>query len=327
MDLDVVFLGTSASAPTARRGTSALLIRRGGDRLLFDCGEGTQRQLLRSSIGLVDLEDVFLTHLHADHYLGLPGMLKTFSLRMREPALRVYGPPGLRDLFTALARVVGKLTYELDLVELHAGDAVARDGYQVCAFPVSHGVPAVGYALVEEARPGRFDDAGADALGVPFGPERGRLQRGEPVTLAGGRVVDPAELVGPPRRGRTIVYTGDTAPTDAIALLFRGADLLVHEATFGNDDVERAAETGHSTARQAGETARAAEVSLLALTHVSARYYGPELLQEALDVFEPAVLPRDFDTIEVPFPERGTPALVKGGAKPDRRTAEGAVEA
>jgi ribonuclease Z len=192
---------------------------------------------------------------------------------------------------------------------------------------VSHGVPAVGYALVEEERPGRFDDTGADTLGVPFGPERGRLQRGEAVTLADGRVVDPAELVGPPRPGRTIVYTGDTAPTEAIAMLFRGADLLIHEATFGNDDVERAAETGHSTARQAGETARAAEVSLLALTHVSARYYGPELLQEALDVFEPAVLPRDFDTIEVPFPERGTPDLVKGGARPDRQAAEGAVEA
>jgi ribonuclease Z len=325
VDLDVVFLGTSASAPTARRGTSALLVRRGGDRLLLDCGEGTQRQLLRSTIGLIDLEDIFLTHLHADHYLGLPGMLKTFSLRMREPTLTIYGPSGLRELFAALARVVGKLTYELELVELRAGDAVSRDGYQVCAFPVSHGVPAVGYALVEEARPGRFDDAAADALGVPFGPERGKLQRGEPVTLADGRVVEPGELVGPPRAGRTIVYTGDTSPTDAVAMLFRGADLLVHEATFGNDDVERAAETGHSTARQAGETARAAEVSLLALTHVSPRYYGPELLQEARDVFEPAVLPRDFDTIEVPFPERGAPELVKGGAKPDRQAAEGAV--
>src|SRR5262249_55179198 len=229
-----------------------------------------------------------------------------------------------------------KLTYELELVELRAGDAVARDGYQVCAFPVSHGVPAVGYALVEEERPGRFDDAAADALGVPFGPERGGLQRGEPVTLtdgralaprrpvtlAGGGVVARGEPVGPPRAGRTIVYTGDTAPTDAVAMLFHGADVLVHEATFGNDDVERAAETGHSTARQAGETARAAGVSLLALTHVSPRYYGPELLQEARDVFEATVLPRDFDTIEVPFPERGEPELVRAGAKPERRGAE-----
>ena len=327
MDLDVVFLGTSASAPTARRGTSSLLVRRGGDRLLFDCGEGTQRQLLRSTVGLIDLEDVFLTHLHADHYLGLPGMLKTFSLRMREPALRVYGPSGLRELFGALGRVIGKLTYELELVELRAGDAVARDGYRVCAYPVAHGVSAVGYALVEEGRPGRFDEERADALGVPFGPERGLLQRGEVVTLADGRVIDPADLVGPPRRGRTIVYTGDTAPTDAVPLLFHGADVLIHEATFGDDDAARAAETGHSTARQAGETARAAEVALLALTHVSPRYYGPELLREAQDVFPATVLPRDFDVIEVPFPERGAPELVKGGAGTERRAAEGAVEA
>jgi ribonuclease Z len=327
VDLDVVFLGTSASAPTARRGTASLLIRRGGDRLLLDCGEGTQRQLLRSTVGLIDLEHVFLTHLHADHYLGLPGMLKTFSLRTREHPLTVYGPPGLRELFTTLARVIGKLTYRVELVELRAGDAIARDGYQVCAFPVSHGVPAVGYALVEAERPGRFDEAAADALGVPFGPERGALQRGLSVTLEDGRIVSPDELVGPPRSGRTIVYTGDTAPTEAVALLFSGADLLVHEATFGDDDLERAAETGHSTARQAAETAGAAGVTLLALTHVSARYYGPELLEQARDVFAATVLPRDFDTIEVPFPERGEPELVRSGARTERRGAEGAVEA
>ncbi len=322
----MVFLGTSASAPTARRGTSSVLVRRGGDRLLLDCGEGTQRQLLRSTIGLVDLEHIFLTHLHADHYLGLPGMLKTFSLRMREPALHVYGPPGLRELFNVLARVIGRLSYELELVELRGGDAVSLDGYQVCAFPVLHGVPAIGYAVVEPERPGRFDDAAADTLGVPFGPERGMLQRGEPVTLGDGRVVEPNDLVGEPRPGRTIAYTGDTAPTEAVPMLFPGADLLIHEATFGNDDVDRAAETRHSTARQAGEVAAAAGVTLLALTHVSPRYYGPELLQEARDVFESTVLPRDFDTIEVPFRERGEPVLVRAGAKPERRGGEGAPQ-
>jgi ribonuclease Z len=252
-------------------------------------------------------------------------MLKTFSLRMRDTPLTVYGPVGLRDLFQSLARVVGRLTYQLELVELRHGDAVPRDGYQVCAFPVSHGVPALGYALVEDERPGRFDDSAADVLGVPFGPERGVLQRGEPVTLADGRVVAPDELVGPPRPGRTMLYTGDTAPTQAVALLFAGADLLVHEATFGNDDVERAAETGHSTARQAAEVARDAGVSLLALTHVSPRYYGPELLEEARDVFPATVLPRDFDTIEVPFRERGEPVLVKSGARPERREGEEAA--
>jgi len=317
-----VFLGTSASAPTARRGTSALLIRRGGDRLLFDCGEGTQRQLLRSSIGLVDLEEIFVTHFHADHYLGLPGILKTFSLRMRETPLTVYGPPGLRDLYEALGRVVGKLTYPVELVELRAGEALARDGYELCAFPVDHRVPALGYSLVEEARPGRFDEAGAEALGVPFGPERGALQRGEQVTLADGRTIRPGALVGPPRPGRTVVYTGDTAPAEAVAMLFASANVLVHEATFAEADRERAAETGHSTAFQAATVARAAGVSLLALTHVSPRYLGSELLREAREIFPATILPRDFDVVEVPFPERGDPVLVKGGARPERHEQE-----
>ncbi len=322
MDLDVVFLGTSASAPTARRGTASLLVRRGGDRLLFDCGEGTQRQLLRSSIGLVDLEEVFVTHFHADHYLGLPGMLKTFSLRMRDVPLTVYGPPGLRDLFGALARIVGKVTYPLELVEVRQGDMLKRDGYRVCVFDVHHGVQAVGYALVEDERPGRFDDAAADAIGVPFGPERGALQRGEAVTLPDGRVVQPEELVGPKRPGRTLVYTGDTRPAEAVAVLFPGADLLIHEATFGEDERERALETGHSTACEAAEVARDAGVSLLAITHVSPRYLASDLVGEAQEVFPGTILPRDFDVVELPFRERGEPTLVKGGARPQRTREE-----
>ncbi|HEX4518438.1 MAG TPA: ribonuclease Z [Gaiellaceae bacterium] len=322
MELDVVFLGTSASAPTARRGTASLLVRRGGDRLLFDCGEGTQRQLLRSSVGLVDLEEIFITHLHADHYLGLPGMLKTFSLRMRDVPLTVYGPVGLRELYDALGRVFGRLTYPVELVEVRAGDRIAHDGYELCVFPVAHGVPAVGYALVEEERPGRFDESRADALGVPFGPERGRLQRGEAVTLADGSVVQPEQLVGEARAGRTVVYTGDTRPAEVVATLFPAADLLIHEATFAEEDRDRARDTGHSTAHEAAEIARAAGVSLLALTHVSPRYLGSELLREAREVFPSTVMPRDFDVIELPFPERGEPALVKGGAHPDRAREE-----
>jgi ribonuclease Z len=326
VDLDVVFLGTSGSAPTARRGTSALLVRRGGDRLLFDCGEGTQRQLLRSSIGLVDLEEIFVTHLHADHYLGLPGMLKTFALRMRETALTIYGPPGLEELFGALRRVFGRLTYPVELTELRPGDGLDREGYRLLAFPVAHGTSAVGYALVEDERPGRFDVEMADRLGVPFGPERGRLQQGEPVTLADGRTITPEQVVGPARPGRTIVYTGDTAPAEAVALLFGGADVLIHEATFGEDERGRAAETMHSTAVQAAEVARDAEVSLLALTHVSPRYFGPEILREAREVFPAAILPRDFDVVEVPFRERGEPVLVKGGGRPERGRQEGPPE-
>ena len=184
--MDVVFFGTSGSMPTADRAPTALMIRRGGERLLFDCAEGTQRQMLRSNVGLVDLREVFLTHYHADHYLGLPGMLKTFALRGREVPITIYGPPGLSDLFNSLRRIFGKLTYPYELVELSPGDSIAREDYRLVTFPVAHGVSSVGYALIEDDRPGRFDVETADALGVPNGPERGALQRGEPVTLAAG---------------------------------------------------------------------------------------------------------------------------------------------
>jgi ribonuclease Z len=326
MDLDLVFLGTSGSAPTAGRAPAALLLRRGGDRLLFDCGEGTQRQLMRSSVGLPDLEDIFIGHFHADHYLGLPGMLKTFQLRQRELPLTVYGPPGLRELFGGLRRVFGRIAYPLELVEVRPGDALEREGYRILVFPVHHGVAAVGYALVEDARPGRFDVETADALGVPNGPARGALQRGESITLDDGRVLTPDEVVGPARQGRTIVIPGDTAPTEAVQALAQDADVLVHEATFADEERDRAAETLHTTAGQAAEIARAAGVRLLALTHLSPRYFGRELLDEARAIFPDTVAPRDFDVIEVPFAERGAPTLVKNGARPPRAEPASTVE-
>jgi ribonuclease Z len=319
VDLDVVFLGTSGSAPTAARGAPAVLVRRGGDRLLFDCGEGTQRQLMQS-VGLVELEELFITHFHADHVLGLPGMLKTFALRGREePGLTVYGPRGLRELFGNLKPFLGRLPYRLTTVELAPGDLVERGEYRIEAFAVDHGVSAVGYALVEEERPGRFDVDAADALGVPAGPERGMLQAGDPITLADGRVITPDAVVGPARPGRRIALTGDTAPAPSVIQAAYHADLLVHEATFGHDDKDRARETLHATAAEAAEVAKLAEVKLLALTHFSPRYAGGELVREARAIFSETVAPRDFDTIEIPFPERGAPQLVKrGGAAPER---------
>jgi ribonuclease Z len=314
VDLDVVFLGTSGSMPTAQRAPTALLVRRGGERLLFDCAEGTQRQLLRSSVGLVELREVFLTHYHADHYLGLPGMLKTFALRGRELPLTVYGPPGLDELFRSLRRIFGRLTYELSLVELRAGEALTREEYVLSTFPVRHGVSALGYALVEPPRPGRFDVDAATALGVPHGPERGLLQRGESVTLPDGRVVSPEEVLGPARAGRKLLIAGDGAPAASVLEAARHADLLIHEATFCEDERERAEETLHSTARGAAELGRAAEVRLLALTHLSNRYSGGEILREAREVFSETIVPRDFDTIDIRFEERGGPVLVKGGA-------------
>jgi ribonuclease Z len=314
VDLDLVFLGTAGSMPTAQRAPAALLVRRGGDRLLFDCAEGTQRQLLRSSVGLLELEEVFVTHFHADHVLGLPGMFKTFALRGREIPLSVYGPRGLVDLLSSLKRVVGRLTYEVNLVELDPGDVLERDGYRLATFGVAHGVPSLGWSLIEATRPGRFDVEQANALGVPDGPERGALQRGEQVTLGDGRAVAPEQVLGPPRPGRKLVITGDTAPTDEIAEAAWGADVLVTEATFSEEERRRAEETKHQTATQAAQLAQHANVGMLALTHLSNRYFGPEIAREAREIFPETVVPRDFDVIELPLAERGTPQLLKGGA-------------
>jgi ribonuclease Z len=318
VNLDVVFLGTAGSSPTAQRAPSATVLRRGGDRLLVDCGEGTQRQLLRSDVGLVDLEDVFLTHLHADHFLGLPGMLKTFGLRGRELPIRVHGPRGTRELLGSLKRIFGRLTFALEVVELEPGDHVDRGDYRIEAIAVDHGVAALGYALREDERPGRFAGEVADRLGVPEGPQRGALQRGEPVTLADGTMIRPEDVLGQPRAGRVIVLTGDTAPCGSVVDAASGADLLVHEATFLADERSRARETRHSTAGEAALAAREAGVHLLALTHLSARYGGREVEEEARQVFPSVVVPRDFDVIDLPLPERGPPQHHHRGARASR---------
>jgi len=306
VDLSLFFVGTGGSVPSPRRGLPAVLVRRGGDRLLFDCGEGTQRQLVRS-VGLLDLDTVFITHFHADHWLGLPGMLKSFALRERDQPLNVYGPPGLSQLMDAMRIVYGRLPYALDVIELQPAETVRFDGYLVAAVPVSHrGGGAFGYALVEDSRPGHLDARLAEELGVRPGPDFGRLQRGETV---GG--VRPERVVGPQREGRKIVLSGDTAPCEALAIASHQADVLVHEATFTEEESERARITGHSTARQAAQLARDAEVRMLALTHPSSRYAGGELRREAREVFAATESPRDFDTIEVPFPERGPATLAR----------------
>lgn len=319
-----MFLGTSGSAPTARRATAATLVRRGGDRLLIDCGEGTQRQLLRSDGGLIDLEDVLLTHFHADHFLGLPGMLKTFALRGREAPVTLYGPGGLRQLLNGLRQVIGRLPYDLEPVELEPGDTIARDGYEIRPFAVEHGPQALGYVIAEAPRAGRFDVDAADALGVPDGKERGALQRGAPVTLADGTTIIPEQVLGPERPGRSLALTGDTAPSASVVDAVVGVDLLIHEATFCADERARAQETQHSTAGEAALVAREAGVRLLALTHISSRYSGAEVAEEARQLFPDTVVPRDFDSIEIPFAERGEPHLVPRGGRRARDPAPAA---
>jgi ribonuclease Z len=311
MDLDVVFLGTGGSVPTARRATACLLVRAGGDRILIDCGEGAQRQMQRST-GLVQVDDLYITHFHADHYLGVPGLLKTYELNGRETPLRIFGPPGLEELFVALRRIMGNVSYPLELIELSGSAPVRYDTYEMRPFEVEHRVRAFGYALVEDERPGRFDPAEAERLGVSPGPDFARLQAGERVNG-----VEPAQVMGETRPGRKIVVTGDTEPCELALVAAHEAELLVHEASFADDEAQRAHETKHSTARQAAKLAAEAQVRMLALVHISSRYHIGAVLDEAREEFQDALAPRDFDVVEIPFPERGEPRLIERGAKQD----------
>ena len=313
MDLTAIFLGTGGSVPSARRSTASVMLARGGKRLMFDCGEGTQRQLQRS-LGLSQVDEIYLTHFHADHVLGLPGLLKTYDLTAREEPLTIYGPRGLRDLFKILGRLIGRTDYSIDLIEIDPGETVRHEGAEVRAFAIEHSVRANGYALIEEDRPGRFDPEAAKRLGVPEGPAFAALQRGEEAQGSAG-AVHPQQVMGEPRPGRTIAITGDTAPCHSTVAAAADADLLIHDASFAEEEVQRAADTGHSTVGQAASVAREAHVKMLALVHISSRYHVGTVLEEAREVFEPTVAPRDFDVIEIPFPERGEPKLLANGAR------------
>jgi ribonuclease Z len=305
VSLHLTFLGTSASRPTVERGVSSLALVREGETLMFDCGEGTQRQMMRYGVGFT-LEDIFFTHFHTDHYLGVLGLLKTLSLQVREQPLRIWGPQGAQALFKR-AEGLGneKLTFPLTVTDLESGAIVRRKDYEIRAFEVEHRKgAALGYALAEDIRRGRFDPDHARALGIPEGPLWGRIHKGESITLEDGRVVAPSELVGPDRTGRKVVITGDTRPCAATIEQSLGADLLVHEATFGDEEQPRAMETMHSTAREAATVAKMAGVKRLALTHFSARYSRDpsDLGREAREVFSGDVtLARDGMEIEVPF--------------------------
>jgi ribonuclease Z len=305
MSLALTFLGTSASRPTVERGVSSVALTREGETMLFDCGEGTQRQMMRYGVGFT-LGDIFFTHFHTDHYLGALGLLKTLALQGREEPLRLWGPRGAQALFKR-AEGLGneKLTYPLIVTEVEPDTPILRKGYSIRPFAVEHRQgAAVGYALVEHERLGRFDPEQAKSLGIPEGPLWGRIHKGESVTLPDGRVIAPSALVGPTRPGRTVVLTGDTRPCAATIQMAHHADLLVHEATFGDEEAARAAETMHSTAREAATVAQMAKVRTLVLTHFSARYSrdASDLGREAREVFTgELLLAKDGLTVEVPF--------------------------
>jgi ribonuclease Z len=301
--LSVTFLGTGAATPTVERNVSAIAVHREGELLLFDCGEGTQRQMMRYGVGFT-LREIFLTHYHSDHVLGVTGLVRTLGLMDRQDPLFIYGPrPADRMISGLLSVGVERNRFPIEVHEVRPGDRLQRADYEIAVFETEHRQDTVGYALIEKARLGRFYPERARELGIPEGPLWGRLHRGETVTLPDGRSVTGAELVGPPRPGRRVVYAGDTRPADTVVAMARGADLLIHEATFAEDERDRAEETGHSTARQAAEIARKAGVRRLVLTHISPRYSrdAAELLEEAAAVFPNTLVARDGMTIEVPF--------------------------
>ncbi len=315
MDLSVAFLGTGGPVPTALRGTASLLVSRGGDRLMFDCGEGTQRQL-RLSTGLVQVDQLYLTHFHLDHCLGLPGLLKTYDLNDRTEPLSLYGPVGLNRMLKDFSPLIGRLGYDLLVEELEPGDLVGHPDYEVEAFKVEHRTRALGYAILEDDRPGKLDPEEAERLGVTPGPDFKALQDGRAVEGRKG-TVEPRQVVGEDRPGRAIAITGDTSPCPATVAAAADADLLVHDSSFMTADAGRAVETGHSTAAEAGRIAAEANVKMLALVHISSRYHVRAALEEARAEFPAAVAPRDFDLVELPFAERGEPRLVKAGAVRD----------
>src|SRR5256885_8213752 len=304
MSLALRFLGTSASRQTVERNVSASGVIREGERLMFDCGEGTQRQMMRYGISFA-LADIFFTHMHADHMLGVTGLLRTLALQGRVEPMNLYGPAGSEKLlWRAITLGSEKQHFEIKVAELTPETPLKRHGYSIIPFAVEHGDRiAIGYHIAEETRLGRFNPDKAREMGIPEGPLWGKIHKGETVTLADGRAVAPSEPVGPARPGRPIVLTGDSRPSEATIAAATGADILIHEATFATEEAPRALETGHSTAREAAEVAAKAGVKKLVLTHVSARYSRDtsDLEREAREIFPATVIARDGLEVDVPF--------------------------
>jgi ribonuclease Z len=303
--LTATFLGTGAATPTVDRNVAGLAVQREGETILFDCGEGNQRQMMRYGVGF-SFTEIFFTHYHADHILGVTGLLRTMGLQDRTAPVTLYGPRGAqRILGAAIALGIERNKFPVEIIEMKPGDRLRREQYDIVVFETEHRPDTIGFALAEHTRLGRFNPERARELGIPEGPLWGRLHKGEKIVLEDGRSVAPADLVGAPRRGRTLVYSGDTRPSLAVVEAARGADLLIHEATFGSDELERAKETGHSTAAEAARVAVEAGVRRLVLTHISPRYTrdAPELLAEARAIFPETVVARDGLTVDVPFAE------------------------
>ncbi|MEM1552211.1 MAG: ribonuclease Z [Candidatus Bathyarchaeia archaeon] len=306
MNLKVIFLGTAGSVPTPKKSLPAILIRRKGEQLLFDCGEGVQRQMIMAGASFNRKMKVFITHMHGDHVLGLPGLVQTMALLDRDKKLEIYGPPGIRRFMESIRETVQfGLTFPIEIHEIHnAGKVCEEEEYVVEAVWANHVIPSLAYALVEKPRPGKFYPEKARALGVPEGPLWSKLQHGNEVKLPNGKIVKPEDVMGPPRPGRKIVYTGDTRPFEGLAAFAADADLLIHDATLDDELAERAYEDGHSTPSQAAENAKNSRAKLLILTHISARYENPKvLLKQARKIFKKTQVAEDFMTLEISLPK------------------------
>lgn len=302
--MQILFLGTSGSWPTPKRNVSAVAVKRGPEVLLFDCGEGTQRQFMLSPMSFMQVSRIFVTHFHGDHFLGIPGLVQSMTMGDRQAPLEMYGPRGMKDLVHRMLTLGHfKAGFEVPVREMAGGDSLDFDEYVVRALDAQHTVPALSYALDEKERPGRFDLEKAKALGIPEGPLYRRLQEGQPVVV-NGRTFTSDLVLGPPRRGRKIVYTGDTMPSEALVAFSGGADVLIHDATAETSLEEKANRYGHSTARQAALVAKDAGVRTLVLTHVSPRYDdAAPILADATPVFPNTILAEDFLLLDVPYTE------------------------
>jgi ribonuclease Z len=301
--MEVVFLGTGASWPTAERGLSCVAVKRGAEVILFDCGEGTQRQFQKSALSYQQVSVIVLTHYHGDHCFGVPGLIKTMALNERDKPLFIYGPRGLERMADAWRRMGGwTKQFPIHVQEVQPGDRIERDGYHLEFFAGDHGIENLVVALQEPHRPGRFDKPKALAIGIPEGPLFGRLQRGETVTTKDGRTFEPSQVMGPPRAGRRLVYSGDTQPCLGLLEAAKDADLFICEASFTKDLIERAREVRHMCAGEAAAIAHKANARMLVLTHISPRYKDPQpVLDEAREVRPDATVAHDFMSVEVPF--------------------------
>ena len=300
----LVFLGTSAAVPTLNRGLPAVILQGSMEQWIFDCGENIQRQMMATKSSFHKRTRVFLTHLHGDHVLGLPGLLQTMALMDRKESIQVYGPVGIRDFLVNCQRSLNfELTYQVEVYEVvKSGVIVEEDEYFVEAVKSNHTVESFSYVFEEKPRPGKFFPEKAVALGLPEGELWAKLQKGETVTLfSGNKVVTSKDVMGPSRKGRKIVYTGDTKPFEAFSDFAKCADVVIHDCTYDDVLAEKAVVTGHSTAVQAAEQAKRADAKILVLTHISARYPDAKvLLEQAKKVFENTILAEDLLVIELP---------------------------